>query len=225
MKKIIFCIQNYLIEEILSANNILDDNSIVIRNKKDLSYDFLKTHNPEFIMFPHWSSKVDNRIVNDFKCICFHSSPLPYGRGGSPIQNMIIRGHNETEVCSLLMVEDFDAGPIFLRTKIKLDGKLDEILQRVYQAISDQILDFMNKELQPESQKGKVTIFKRILDNRILFNKSLKEIYNKIRMLDSDLYPNPYIDLDNKRIEFYNAELENNTLKANIVIKDAEDGE
>ena len=173
-------------------------------------------------MFPHWSSKVDSRIVNDFKCICFHSSPLPYGRGGSPIQNMITKGHHETEVCSLLMVEDFDAGPIFLRTKIKLDGRLDEILQRVYQAISEQILEFMNKDLQSEVQKGKVTIFKRLLDNRIFLNKSLEEIYNKIRMLDSDLYPNPYIDLDNKRIEFYNAKLKNNTLKANIVIRNTD---
>ena len=111
MKMVIFCIQNQLIEDILKKNNIINKSSIIIRDKTNLNIDFLNDFNPDYIMFPHWSHRVDKNIVNQFKCICFHSAPLPYGRGGSPIQNMIIRGHKETEVCSLLMEKDFDTGP------------------------------------------------------------------------------------------------------------------
>ena len=46
---------------------------------------------PKYIFFPHWSKKVDTKIVNNYECVCFHETDLPYGRGGSPIQNLILR--------------------------------------------------------------------------------------------------------------------------------------
>ena len=100
MKNLIFCLQNHLIEKVLKENGVIDSNSFVIQDKEDLKLDFIKEIDPDFIFFPHWSYKVDNEIIKNFKCICFHSTPLPYGRGGSPIQNMIIRGHKSTQVCA-----------------------------------------------------------------------------------------------------------------------------
>jgi methionyl-tRNA formyltransferase len=220
MKRLAFCIQNHIVEEVFLSKGVLDNSSIIIRNNSDLSLDFLEEHKPDFIMFPHWSFKVDEKIIDKYKCICFHSSPLPYGRGGSPIQNMILKGHNETEVCSLLMEKEFDSGPIFLRTKISLEGRLEEILIRVYSAIADQIKNFIAKDLKPEKQKGDVTIFKRLKDNRIDLNQSIEEIYNKIRMLDSVLYPNAFIDLDDKKIEFFNVTKNDEIITAQVVIRD-----
>ena len=90
-------------------------------------------------MFPHWSHMVPDSITKKYTCICFHSAPLPYGRGGSPIQNMIKRGFKETEVCSLKMEKELDSGPIYLRSKVRLSGNLDNILIRIYEAIASQI--------------------------------------------------------------------------------------
>ncbi len=32
-----------------------------------------------------------------FECVCFHMTDVPYGRGGSPLQNLIIREPQEYE--------------------------------------------------------------------------------------------------------------------------------
>ena len=37
-------------------------------------------------------------------------------------------------------------------------------------------------------------------------------------MLDSDLYPNPYIKIDNYRIDFFDAKLNDGTIRANVKI-------
>ena len=64
-------------------------------------------------------------------CIGFHTAPLPYGRGGSPIQNLIIRNFKIAPVCAIKMTNKFDAGPIFLKEKVSLSGNLDAIFNRI----------------------------------------------------------------------------------------------
>ena len=221
MKKLIFCLQNNLIEEILYDKEILNDSSLIVRKKEELTYSLLEREKPDLIFFPHWSFKVPAKIFKNFQCICFHSTPLPYGRGGTPIQNMIMEGFDETEVCSLQMIEEFDAGPIYLRSKISLEGKLSEILERIYHAIGDQIKIFIQKDLVPIEQKGKPTIFNRIKykDNSIKGNESLLEIFNKIRMLDSDIYPSTFVEINKLKMEFYDANLTEDSVEARVKIK------
>jgi len=48
---------------------------------------------PRAVFLPHWLWKVPADIISDFKCIGFHSTALSFGRGGTPIQNMIALGH------------------------------------------------------------------------------------------------------------------------------------
>ena len=66
----------------------------VIRNKSELSYNLLEKFNPDFLFFTHWSWIVPKKIHKKYSCVVFHTAPLPYGRGGSPIQNLIINGFN-----------------------------------------------------------------------------------------------------------------------------------
>ena len=219
MKKAIFCIQNHLIEDILKTKELLNDNSIVVKNKDQLNIEFINDHKPDFIMFPHWSHKVPAEIYQNFKCICFHSTPLPYGRGGSPIQNMISLGHDETEVCSLLMTEEFDAGPIYIRSKVSLEGNLDQILVRIYKVIADQIFELLKKDIEPIEQVGEVVKFSRIIDNTIKFSEQLNKIFDKIRMLDSSIYPQSYIDVEDCKIEFKNAKYVEDQIQASVTIK------
>ena len=65
---------------------------------------------PKRIYFPFWSWKVPIDILARYECIGFHSAPLPFGRGGSPIQNMIKLGHRETELCAFRMTSNFAFG-------------------------------------------------------------------------------------------------------------------
>ena len=220
MKKLIFCIQNELIESVLRDNGAINSDTILIRDNKDLSLEYIDSIKPDIIFFPHWSFKVDESIVRRFKCIAFHSAPLPFGRGGSPIQNMIIRGYKETELCSLLMREEFDTGPIYLRTPVSLRGNLEEILVRIYQAISEQIKVIKADEIIPIEQEGEAVIFKRLRDedNKINFEDDINKISDQIRMLDSKLYPSAYINIGDYKIEFSKSSIEEDSLKSEVKI-------
>ena len=63
-----------------------------ISTKKDLNLSKLEDINPRYIFFPHWNWKIEPEIYLRYECVVFHTAPLPYGRGGSPIQNLIING-------------------------------------------------------------------------------------------------------------------------------------
>ena len=52
---------------------------------------------------------------------------VPYGRGGSPLQHLILAGHRETKVSALRMVEAFDAGPVYLKAPMDLTTAFDDI--------------------------------------------------------------------------------------------------
>ena len=220
--KILYCIQNTILEEVLKKKRIINKNSLIIRDRRELTYKKIIQIKPDFIMFPHWSYIVPKNIVRNFKCICFHSSPLPYGRGGSPIQNMIKRGFKNTEVCSLLMEEELDTGPIYIRSKVKLSGSLDEILIRIYEAIANQIKIIKNKNIVPKIQTGKEYIFNRLSskDNQVNFKDSIENIYDQIRMLDSSIYPKAFLGSGNYFLDFKNARFrDRDSLIAEVVIK------
>src|SRR5699024_5051687 len=58
---------------------------------------------PRCLFFPHWSFRVPAEVTSRFECVCFHMTDLPYGRGGSPLQNLISSGHDETMLTALRM--------------------------------------------------------------------------------------------------------------------------
>lgn len=51
---------------------------------------------PVRVYFLHWSWKVPDSLLAAAECINFHMTDLPCGRGGSPLQNLIARGHVQT---------------------------------------------------------------------------------------------------------------------------------
>src|SRR5574344_937997 len=105
----IICICNNLYTK---TNLVKKKNFIYIYDKQQLNYEYLKKINPEYIFFPHWSYKISDSIYNNFKCIIFHETDLPYGRGGSPIQNLIERGIYKTKISAIQCAEEIDSGDI-----------------------------------------------------------------------------------------------------------------
>ncbi len=49
----------------------------------------------------------------NFNCVVFHMTDLPFGRGGSPLQNLISRGIYKTKISAIKVVKEIDAGPIY----------------------------------------------------------------------------------------------------------------
>lgn len=190
----------------------------LITDKKELTYNHLKHLNPKYIFFPHWSWIVPEEIINNFNCVCFHMTDLPYGRGGSPMQNLISLGHTTTKLSALKMEESIDTGPIYLKRPLSLEGTAQQIFLRC-SALTFDMIEFIvseNPEVRP--QEGPVTAFSRRNPSQSVIdtNLELDDIFDHIRMLDADSYPKAYIKHGKYKLEFTNAKKSNDALTANI---------
>ena len=52
--------------------------------------DTFKNKTIQKIFFFHWSYIVPKKIYNTYECINIHTSNLPDGKGGSPLQHQIV---------------------------------------------------------------------------------------------------------------------------------------
>ena len=192
----------------------------IITEKKYLNLKNISKIQPKIIFFPHWSYLVNEKIVNKFKCICFHSAPLPYGRGGSPIQNLIIRNFKSTPIYALQMSKKLDSGPLYLKQNLSLKGNLKDILDLMAIKILKMIKILLKKKINPKNQKGKDFIFRRLKEknSEIKKEKNINKIYDKIRMLDSNEYPRSFITVGKFKIYFSNAIKRKNYLICNAKI-------
>lgn len=179
----------------------------------------------EYIFFLHWREIVPTEHLERYNCVCFHMTDLPYGRGGSPLQNLILAGHKETQVCALQMTEVLDAGPVYLRKPLLLTGNAQQIYERAAGISWDIIKEMIEANPVPEIQQGSPTHFKRRRpeQSKIPINLSNTELYDFIRMLDADGYPHAYIDINGYRISFNAAELRPDTLEAKATISKIEE--
>ena len=207
-----------------NINNFKKINSkkfILIQDPKKLTFKNLKKINPKYIFFPHWSSKVSKKIIDNFFCICFHETNLPYGRGGSPIQNLIIINKKRSKITAFKMTNHIDAGPIIMKENILLNGNAAQIFQDCSKIIFKMIKKIISSKINLKPQKGKVKYFKRLTNNsKIDFNdNSLNKIFNKIRMLDAETYDKAKLVFNKFNYEFFDVIKNRNYLKAKVIIK------
>jgi methionyl-tRNA formyltransferase len=182
--------------------------------------DFVKELSPRYIFFLHWSWKVPAQIVNQFECVCFHMTDVPFGRGGSPLQNLIVRGHRETRLTALRMTEEFDAGPVYLKTPLSLAGGAEEIYLRAGRLSAKMIEEIVGEEMKPVAQKGEAVNFKRRVpaESEVRNPASLEQLYDFIRMLDADGYPHAFLNYSGMRFEFTRAALYDGRIMADVKI-------
>jgi len=181
----------------------------ILTAKKELTLAKIKKINPEYIFFPHWSWLIPEEIYKKFKCVIFHMTDVPFGRGGTPLQNLIERGVRYTKISAIKAIGELDAGPVYLKRNLTLTGSAEKIYRRASHIVfSNMIPLIIDKNLVPVPQKGRVVMFKRRhprnsrLPKRV---KALDGIYDFIRMLDAEGYPKAFIDYGDIHIEFSSA--------------------
>lgn len=193
----------------------------LVNDSADLDYTKIKTIGPKYIFFLHWSEKIKSDIYENFDCVVFHMTDLPYGRGGSPLQNLIVRGHANTMLSAIRVVEQLDAGDVYLKKPLPLNGSAREIFSRAAELMYTMINQIIETNPTPVPQTGTIEIFKRRKPEESNINdiKDPKLIYDYIRMLDADGYPAAFIENASFKFEFTNAELNpDNTISANVRI-------
>lgn len=205
----------------------MDADFVGISSNAGLVANDLKKIDPRIIFFPHWSKNIPAEIYRDYECIIFHMTDLPYGRGGSPLQNLIVRGHKVTMISALRCVAELDAGPIYIKKPLSLSGSANEIFSRTDALIEDMIVEILKSNPEPMPQNGEPVVFKRRKPEEGDWSKAqnLSEVYDYIRMLDAEGYPPAHIHSGVFKLEFNNANKNNNTITAEVKITKKENNE
>lgn len=192
----------------------------------ELKSEWLTKVEPRYIFFLHWSHIVPEDIVNTYECVCFHMTDVPYGRGGSPLQNLIVRRHRETILTALRMAPDLDSGPVYLKRELSLEGSTaEEIYIRASELSASMIQTIISEEPEPEPQTGEPVVFRRRRPNQSRVDSpiSLQSLFDFIRMLDAEGYPSAFIEQDGYRFEFSRASLYDGRIEANVTITPIEE--
>jgi len=205
-----------------STNLLKKENFCYIKNKLDLTYANLLQHHPDYVFFPHWSYIINEEIYKNFNCIIFHMTDLPFGRGGSPLQNLLERKIYNTKISAIKCTQGLDTGDIYLQRDFDISyGSAESIYLRAAEIASEMIDEIIMTNPRTKPQSGTVVSFKRreASQSNISSLSDLESVYNYIRMLDAPGYPRAFIKNSLIKYEFFNVERINNTLKAQVEIK------
>ncbi len=192
----------------------------LITNKDELTVENLNKLKPDRVFFPHWSHILPAEIYQNFECIMFHMTDLPYGRGGSPLQNLIVRGHQRTKISAFRCDGGIDTGPIYLKKDLSLNGTAQEIFQRATSVVEDMILEIIDSNPIPMVQQGESVEFKRRRpeDGNLEHTENVQQAYDFIRMLDAEGYSPAFLKLKNMNLSFQKARWDGSRLMAEVEI-------
>jgi len=145
---------------------------------------------------------------------------VPYGRGGSPLQNLIMNGHRQTKLTALRMVHELDAGHVYMKRDLCLEGNAEAIYLRATYLSAEMIKDIITTNPVPMPQTGEAVVFKRRTpaQSAIPSLDSLIQLHDFIRMLDADGYPHAFIEHNGFRYEFSRANLYDGRIIADVKI-------
>ena len=197
---------------------------VIYTTKEEFTINNVRDFNPDYIFMPHWSYLVSREITDNWECVVFHMTDLPYGRGGSPLQNLIVRGHKETKISAIKVTEKLDGGPVYMKRPLSLAGSAQEIFMHCSDIIFQEMIPMLLAEkVTPKPQEGEPVVFKRRKpeEGKITPDMGLNNIYDYIRMLDAEGYPRAYMEFGDYRLEFEEAGLstDGRELSARVVFK------
>lgn len=173
---------------------------------------------PRYIFFPHWSSIVPKSLLDSYECVCFHMTDVPYGRGGSPLQNLIARGHKDTVLTALRMSTTLDAGPVYFKRPLSLAGTAEEIFLRASELSVRMMAEIVATEPAPVPQDGEPTVFPRRKpeQSELPHWTTAEQLYDHIRMLDAPGYPHAFLRFGDFHATFTQARQTGSSVEARV---------
>lgn len=214
---------------IIITKKIWDKNNLKNLSKKIKVFHKIQKYkinkiNPKIIFFIHWSKLIPKNIYENYTCIQFHLANLPKGRGGSPIQNQILKDIKKTKISAFKVEKKLDSGPICMKQNFNLNGNAVSILKRMEFKSIEMIEKLINKKrILFKKQSGKPSFFKRRKpeESKIKISKikTIKKMYDFLRMLDAPEYPKAFIKLKEFKFTFNDIKKKNNFIEANVIIK------
>lgn len=198
----------------------LDNNIKVLQPEKistdEETYNTLKELNPDIIITAAYGQLVPEKILEipKHKCINVHGSLLPKLRGGAPIQYSILEDHKKTGITIMYMVKKLDAGDMI--SKVEVDILDSDNYESLHDKLSVAGRDLLNEtlpkifsgDIAPEKQDDEQATFARNIlreDEKIDWNTSAREVFNKVRALDPT--PGAFTYLDGNVLKIWSSQV------------------
>jgi methionyl-tRNA formyltransferase len=178
----------------------------------------LKSFEPDLLVVAAYGRILPQSIleVPAIAPINVHASLLPKFRGAAPIEGAILAGERETGVTIMRIIEQMDAGPMYLQraipiaaddTQASLKDKLAELgAQAMLEAIELLLRGELKETPQDDAAATSTSQIKKA-DAVIDWNKSAKEIERMTRAYDP--WPIARTTLGSEEILVWRAEVEN----------------
>lgn len=220
MNNIIISNKNWHKKYIDEIEKRTDSTIVYIDDINMVTYENIKQYSPRYVFFPHWSYIIPKEVYKKFECVIFHMTDLPFGRGGSPLQNLIVRGIYESKLSAIRCEKELDSGDIYIKRSLSLYGDAEEIYLRAAEMTKEMMIELIKNPIKPREQAGEIVTFKRRKpkDSNLKDLKNINSVFDYIRMLDADSYPNAFLNTENLRLEFERASLRDGYIKADVKI-------
>jgi methionyl-tRNA formyltransferase len=138
--------------------------------------------------------------------LVLHESDLPKGKGWSPVTWQVLEGKDKIPVTLFEAVEAVDAGPIYAKEYMQLEGTelLPEIKHKQGLVTQKLILDFVKNysKVKGVEQTGEESFYARrkLKDSELDFQKSIAEQFDLLRVCDNERYPAHFTHRNQKYI-------------------------
>lgn len=196
--------------------------------------EFVKEINPDLIITCAYGQFIPKVVLDvpHLGCINVHGSLLPKLRGGAPIHHAIINGEEETGISIMQMISKMDAGKVYATcsTKITDEDDLESLYGRMQVMGRDLLIkvlpDYLEGKLEGVEQDENLVTFGYNItkeEERIDWNKSAREVFNRIRGLCP--MPGAYTTLNGEVFKIYKSQivdLSKQGIPGRVYVKDRE---
>ena len=207
------------IKKVALANNI----KVLQPEKIRINYEEILELKPDIIITCAYGQIIPSSLLDypEYGCVNVHASLLPKLRGGATIQHAIIDGYKETGITIMYMDKKMDEGDIISQESTLIDDKdtLETLHDRLSQMGSlllektlPSIFEKSNQRVKQDAKEATYGYNIKREDEKLDFNKSRREIFNKVRGLNS--WPGAYTILDGKVLKVWQVEIGSD--KANL---------
>lgn len=167
---------------------------------------------PDIIVTCAYGQIVPEIVLNypKYGCINVHASLLPKLRGGAPIHKAIINGYDKTGITIMYMDKGMDTGDMISKGEVKIEDtdtaeslhdKLQKVAVPLLLETLPTIIDGTNKREKQNNEEATYAYNVSRDEEHVDFNKTTREVFNKIRGLNS--WPGAYAILNDKNIKLW----------------------
>ena len=203
------------IKEIALAHNIKVIQPVKIRNE----YEEIVKLEPDMIVTCAYGQIIPKVLLDlpKYGCINVHASLLPKYRGGAPLHRVVINGESKTGITIMHMDEGMDTGDIISAREIIIENfdtvgtvhdKLSVLGKELLLDTIPSIVDGTSQRIKQNNDEATFAPVIKREDELLDFNKTSREIYNKIRGLNP--FPVSYAILDGKVMKIYSSRIKEN---------------